>query len=345
MIESWIYVLALCGGAAVSWTMTPIARWLAMRLDAMDFPGGYKVQESPVPYLGGLAIVLGFAVSVAIGSALLPISNVSSELAAILGVGAFLAFVGLFDDLRGLSPGLRLLLQITASVVVWNAGVRVELSGVVWLDLVVTLVWVVGITNAFNLLDNMDGLAAGVSAIGAGAYGVIAAVNGQFLVGALAAGLAGCALGFLWHNSHPARIYMGDAGSTFLGFMLAVVGVKLAFDAPQTATIGVPIVVLGVAIFDTSLVVITRVRAGVSPLTGGRDHLSHRLVALGMSVPEAVRRIYLAALILATLGVVMPWLGPVLSLGILAMVLLVGVALGVRAASWPIGAADETSAS
>jgi len=167
------------------------------------------------------------------------------------------------------------------------------------------VVWVAGITNAFNLLDNMDGLAGGVAAIAAIAFFVIAAVNGQFLVAALAIAVAGCALGFLRHNFHPATIYMGDAGSLFLGFMLAVVGILLTFQASSGATFLVPVLVLGVAIFDTTLVTAARLRHGRSPVRGGRDHISHRLVTVGIPVPAAVALIYLAAASLGWLAVVM----------------------------------------
>lgn len=167
------------------------------------------------------------------------------------------------------------------------------------------MIWIVAITNAFNLLDNMDGLSAGVAVIAAGFFAVIAVMNGQYLVAPLAAALAGCALGFLRSNFHPARIYMGDAGSLFLGFVLAVVGVKLSFPVSGQATFLVPVLVLGVAIFDTALVSATRIRHGRSPFQGGRDHTSHRLVVCGLSVPGAVTLIYGAAVTLGLLAFTM----------------------------------------
>src|SRR6185295_8402540 len=157
------------------------------------------------------------------------------------GVAIGLAFVGLLDDLRQLNPWVRLVAEIGAGVAVWVVGAGVDLWGPSLTDALVTVVWVVGITNAFNLLDNMDGLSSGVAAIAAGSIFVIAASNGQFLVAALSIGLAGCALGFLRHNFHPATIYMGDAGALFLGFVLAYLGLKLRFDGPVDATFLVPI--------------------------------------------------------------------------------------------------------
>jgi UDP-GlcNAc:undecaprenyl-phosphate/decaprenyl-phosphate GlcNAc-1-phosphate transferase len=150
----------------------------------------------------------------------------------------------------------------------------------------------------------MDGLSAGVAAIGAGAFFAIAAANGQFLVAGLAAAVAGCAIGFLRHNFHPARIYMGDSGSLFLGFLLAYLGVKLRFDGPTSVTFLVPILVLGIAIFDTTLVTVCRLLRGRSPFQGGRDHVSHRLVAIGVPVPVAVSLIYVAAVSVGIVGFV-----------------------------------------
>src|SRR5262249_25485681 len=156
------------------------------------------------------------------------------ELFVVLLLAVLLAIVGLLDDLIGLSPAVRLVAEVGAGVAVWAVGGGVDLFGPDITDAVITVLWVVGITNAFNLLDNMDGLSSGVAAIAAGSLFVIAAQNGQFLVAALSIGLAGCSVGFLRHNFHPARIYMGDAGALFLGFLLAYLGMKLRFDAPTS---------------------------------------------------------------------------------------------------------------
>lgn len=338
--NGWVYLGALFVGASVAWSATPAVRRIALALDVVDRPGGYKTQSSPVPYLGGLALAIGFGVATAVGAVLLPIPDVSPELPVILGGALVLAILGLADDLRGLSPWVRLGVQLAVALAVWWVGVRVDLFGVSIADFVLTVVWIVGIANAMNLLDNMDGLAAGTAAIAGAGFAVIAATNGQFLVGSLAAGVAGCALGFLWHNRHPATIYMGDAGSVFLGFLLAVVGVKLAFDAPQMATFGVPPVVMGVAIFDTCLVTFTRLREGRSPFRGGRDHVSHRLVRRGLTVRVAVWRIHLSAIGLVVIALVMPELDPILSVGVLLVLVVAGFVIGLRVSSWEPDAAE-----
>jgi UDP-GlcNAc:undecaprenyl-phosphate GlcNAc-1-phosphate transferase len=218
------------------------------------------------------------------------------ELAVVLCLAMALCLMGLVDDLRGIGPGVRFMIEIAAAAVLFWQGIGVSISKSGPVDLALTIVWVVGITNALNLLDNMDGLSSGVAAIAAGSFFVIAALEGQFLVALLAVALAGCALGFLRHNFQPARIYMGDAGSLFLGFMLAYLGVALRFDDVTTdITVFVPILVLTVPILDTTLVVISRIANGRNPLSGGRDHISHRLLRLGLSVRSAVGLIYVAA--------------------------------------------------
>jgi UDP-GlcNAc:undecaprenyl-phosphate/decaprenyl-phosphate GlcNAc-1-phosphate transferase len=175
-----------------------------------------------------------------------------------------------------------------------------------WADATLTVLWVLGITHAMNLLDNMDGLSAGVASIAAVTFFGIALLNGQFLVAALSLALVGVAVGFLRHNRYPAKIYMGDAGSLFLGFMLAVIGIRLEFTTVVEISVFVPIVVLAVPILDTALVTVTRLREGRSPFQGGSDHISHRLVRLGLPVPGAVAIIYVA-------GIFSSWLGVALS--------------------------------
>jgi UDP-GlcNAc:undecaprenyl-phosphate/decaprenyl-phosphate GlcNAc-1-phosphate transferase len=298
------YSLVFGGSAALSLLLTPLALRFATRGRFFDLPTPTKGHKSPVPYLGGLAIVSAFALVIAGAALIRPPDARLDELLIVLGVGVVLSFVGFLDDLRNLSPVLRFGVEVAAGVIVYLTGIGVDLFSNGAVNGVFTVLWVVGITNAFNLLDNMDGLSAGVAVIGAGWFFVIGAVNGQFLVAALAAALAGCAIGFLRHNFHPARIYMGDAGSLFLGFMLAVLGVKLRFDGPTNVTFLVPMLVLGMAILDTSLVTICRLRARRSPFQGGLDHTSHRLVFIGIPVPVAVALVYGGAFGLGVIALV-----------------------------------------
>jgi UDP-GlcNAc:undecaprenyl-phosphate GlcNAc-1-phosphate transferase len=184
--------------------------------------------------------------------------------------------------------------QIAAALILIFSGVQVALFGN-WLDIALTVLWVVGITNAMNLLDNMDGLSGGIAMIAATFFTLLAALSNQYLVGALAAALAGACVGFLFYNWNPAHIFMGDTGSLFLGFLLAAVAIKLRFPSnSNTITWMIPVMVLGVPIFDTTLVFISRLRRGLNPLTTpGKDHLSHRLALLTDSRREAVLICYL----------------------------------------------------
>jgi UDP-GlcNAc:undecaprenyl-phosphate/decaprenyl-phosphate GlcNAc-1-phosphate transferase len=176
------------------------------------------------------------------------------------------------------------------------SGVQVHLPVPGWLNLALTLFWVLGITNAFNLLDNIDGLCGGMGAVAAAYFLLLASLNGQYLVGAFAAALLGACVGFLIYNFNPARIFMGDMGSLFIGFLMAALGIKLRFpgNVPQVTWM-IPILVLGVPIFDTTLVIVSRLRRGRNPLTTpGTDHVSHRLVRLDWTQREAVLLLYLA---------------------------------------------------
>lgn len=313
----WLYVGAFAASLLIALALTPLVRRFATRNGTLDRPGGHKSHTSPIPYLGGVAILVAFSAAVAGAAVMGAEPRGVRELGLILGVGLVLSAVGLVDDLRGTSATLRFGLEGVAGAAVWWAGLGVTIFDSDPLNFFVTVLWVVGITNAFNLLDNMDGLSAGVAAIASGFFLLIAAVNGQFLVAALAAGLFGCSLGFLWHNFHPATIYMGDAGSLFIGFLLAVLGIKLRFDGPTNVTFMVPILVLGVAIFDTTLVTVSRILHRKNPFLGGRDHTSHRLVFIGLPVPVAVGLIY-------AVGVGLGWLGLVVSRVDVATGMLIG---------------------
>ena len=300
----YLYVFALA--SLVTLVLTPLALRFAVRRSLLDHPNAIKAQANPVPYFGGAAIVAAFSIVVGAAAVLRDPASGPGQVLAVLGLAVALAAVGLIDDLRGLSPWARLAAEAAAGVAVWWWEVaRIGVLGDDTLNLVLTVLWVVGVTNAFNLLDNMDGLSAGVAGIAAVFLFVLAQQNGQFLVATLALALAGCATGFLRSNFHPARIYMGDAGALFLGFVLAVLALKL--DYPEHAretSVPVPILLLGVPLIDTALVTANRLLHHRSPLSGGRDHISHRLVFVGIPVPVAVVLIYSAAVSLGCIAVV-----------------------------------------
>ena len=194
-----------------------------------------------------------------------------------------------------LPPWAKLVGQIIPALVLVFSGVQVVLFNIPALDILITVIWVLFITNAVNFLDNMDGLSAGVAAVASAFFVLLAALSGQYLVGALAAALLGACIGFLIYNFNPASIFMGDTGSLFLGFVLAAVGIKLRFPSNvPMVTWMIPVLVLGVPVLDTSLVIVSRLRRGHNPFTtAGKDHLSHRLVLRGNTRREAVLSIYL----------------------------------------------------
>jgi UDP-GlcNAc:undecaprenyl-phosphate GlcNAc-1-phosphate transferase len=279
---------------------TPLARYIAPRLGVVDQPSARKVHAKPTPRLGGAAIF----VAVMLALIFLQDTRNFDQFVSILLVASWMSFLGLWDDRWGVRPMLKLLGQLVGALFLVANGVQVVLPYIPpWADVVVTLLWLVGITNAFNLLDNMDGLSGGVAAVAAAFFVLMSAFSGQYLVGALAAAVLGACVGFLVYNFNPATIFMGDGGSLFLGFLLAAIGIKLRFpDNVTFVTWMIPPLVLGVPLFDTTLVFVSRLRRGRNPLTTpGKDHVSHRLVATGMTQREAVLTLYLVA---GTLGVI-----------------------------------------
>ena len=234
--------------------------------------------------------------------------------------------VGLWDDRRGIAPRAKLLAQVGAALLVTAAGVRVELTPWPAVNILISLFWFVGITNAVNLMDNMDGLAAGTSAVSALFFTILAASAGQGLVASLAAAVTGASLGFLYYNISPAMIFMGDTGSLLLGFLLAVIGVRYSPSAlPLGSTWMVPIVVMGLPIFDTTLVTFSRLLNRRPVSQGGTDHTSHRLARLGLGNHRAVFTMYLAAGILGILAVFMTHSSPELAIVLFGAILAAGL--------------------
>jgi UDP-GlcNAc:undecaprenyl-phosphate GlcNAc-1-phosphate transferase len=216
------------------------------------------------------------------------------QTASILIGATLMSMLGVWDDKWGLRPLAKLLGQVVAASLLYFSGVSVEFLYNDVLNYAATVLWVVIITNALNLMDNMDGLAGGVAAVASVFFFLIATLTDQLLVAPMAAVLVGACLGFLYYNFNSAYIFMGDTGSLFLGFMLAAVGIKLRFPANfDIVTWMVPVLVLGVPLFDTMLVTLSRIRRGIPISRGGKDHLSHRLVALGFTKREAVMILYL----------------------------------------------------
>lgn len=289
-----IFALSL----TIALAATPVARQVALRLGIVDVPTDpRKIHHNPMPYLGGVAIYVAFLailwVIVQFGAR--NNAETATQLLAIVGGASLMALLGLWDDRADLPPFAKLIGQVLGAVILYQAGIFIRFNHFPWLDAPVTLVWVVGVTNAFNLLDNMDGLSVGIATIASSYFFLLAFLSSptQFLVASLAAALAGACLGFLRYNFNPARIFMGDAGALFLGFLLAAIAMKLRPPNLHAVTFLIPILVLGLPIFDTTMVTISRLRRGVSPATAGRDHVSHRLAKTGLTTRETVMTLYL----------------------------------------------------
>jgi UDP-GlcNAc:undecaprenyl-phosphate/decaprenyl-phosphate GlcNAc-1-phosphate transferase len=299
---------AILGVAAFALTglLTWPVRALAIRLGAMDAPNlARKTQAEPVPYLGGVAIALGISI-ITLGAVFVGAENFAGEnndqlkdlALTILLPALVLGAMGLFDDLRSLSPWPRLIAQtvigtVVAFVIVENGTIGTPFGGGEfvseagngsWLNTLVTIVWIVGICNSINFFDNLDGAASGAVAIAALGVFFIAFDRGQELVSALSIVTAGATIGFLMWNKSPAKIYMGDAGALFLGIIISVATIRLNPGiTPIWQSLAIPVMLLAVPLLDTCVAVFSRLARGLSPLTGGKDHLSHRLVRGGLS--------------------------------------------------------------
>ena len=301
----WVYAAALVGSTLLSWLLVNLSIRLAHWGGLMDAPDGErKLQARPIPKVGGIAVALAFTVVFLVAVGFSGDVTAFQLLASVLLPALGVAVLGFVDDIKPLDPWLRLAIQTLLALSVWWMGTRSEVSGITVIDLALTVLWIVGLTNAMNLLDNADGLAAGTSVVSSFGAAAIAGIYGQYFIAGLALALAGVAAGFLWHNWAPATVYLGDAGSYFLGFLLAVVTLRLrpvGLDLPWSALI--PILLAALPIADTCFVVVRRLREGRHPFMPGRDHLSHAVSDQGLSTRTSVMVLQAFAL-LAVLGAV-----------------------------------------
>ncbi len=287
---------------ALTGLLTWPVRALAIRLGAMDAPNlSRKTQAEPVPYLGGVSIALG--VSITTFAALF----FSDENALIIERGLtaiipalLLGAVGLIDDLRSLPAWPRLIVQTVIGTLIAFVLVQTGTLGIAFnndvINTLVTVLWIVGICNSINFFDNMDGAASGAVAIAAFGVFFIAFDRGQVLLSALTIVTTGATIGFLMWNKSPAKIYMGDAGALFLGIIISVATIRLNPGiTPAWQSLAIPVILLAVPVLDTCVAVFSRLARGLSPLTGGKDHLSHRLVRAGLSRPMAAISLWSAS--------------------------------------------------
>lgn len=344
--------------------LTPVVRALARRVGQVAQPRKDRYHRKPTALMGGMAIFGGFAVAFGVGWILrgdltLGAGIVSAGSVAwlqdvpklLLAVGCATAMfgLGLLDDFFNFRPAIKLAGQVVIAAVFVAGGVGLTYTFIPTIDAVITIVWLVGITNAVNLLDNLDGLAAGVTAIAAGFLTFFFLSGGLYVEAGIAAALVGASLGFLLYNWSPATIFMGDSGSLFLGFLLA--SVTLFSQSHRTrnllATLGVPLLVLLVPILDTALVTLARRAHGRAVSQGGTDHISHRLVALGLSDRSTVLVIYLVALVSGVVAVLVRDLAAPLAIALVVLfvaALVAALAVIVRVRVYGSGAAHAQEA-
>ena len=273
----------------ISYIITPVIKNIAVKLNYLDHPRNNKAHAHPTALLGGVAIYASFILG------LLTTIGFQQDvrLTSIIIGSTFLLFVGLVDDKMGMMPEVKLLGQFLAAMIVVKSGVRVEFLHNYYLNTLFTYVWIVGITNAFNLLDNMNGLSAGIAVIASIFFGIVMCAGNQIAVAVVAFALAGAGLGFLKHNFPKASIFMGDTGSLVLGFVLAALAIMGSWSTKfLTTSLAMPILILAYPIFDTTLVTIMRLAEGRSIFQGGRDHSSHRMALIGFRKKRAVLAIY-----------------------------------------------------
>ncbi|MEN6457580.1 MAG: MraY family glycosyltransferase [Thermoguttaceae bacterium] len=316
----WLILASIFPSLIVCWAAAFAVRRLGPRWGLVDRPGHRKIHAMPMPTSGGLAIWLGIVLPLAVGQIALwtlpapailapyvpGLLHQSGKLWTLLGGGTVLMLLGLADDRRGLDWRLRLGVQTAVAVAMvslsdhWRMSLFVEMP---WLTGALSVLWIVGLVNSFNMLDNMDGLSAGVAAIAAAMFAAMMLTiprpdnhQPQLFVAGFLVLIVGALLGFLWHNRPPARLFMGDAGSYLIGYLVAMATLSGTFAGgrmPAYSILG-PLCVLAVPLYDTATVVLIRLRAGRSPFVGDKSHFSHRLVELGLSKPRAVLTIYLA---------------------------------------------------
>jgi UDP-GlcNAc:undecaprenyl-phosphate/decaprenyl-phosphate GlcNAc-1-phosphate transferase len=313
-VSTFNYFALFTATFAIVGFLTPLVRKFAISKDIYDKPdSAHKTHKEPIPYLGGFAIMFGI-LSVSYVTAFY--KNLSSSniwlMTSVLAPAFILGLIGLWDDLKNLSPAPRFAIQtvagiFTAWIMIANNTVGNPTNSKV-LDAVITVIWIVGICNSINFFDNLDGGAAGTVAATSIALFVLGFEGKQYLIAALAAVTAGAMFGFLIWNKSPARIYMGDAGALFLGIMVATLTIRLKPNAETKWTsLATPVLMLAVPILDTSVAVISRIRRGISPLQGGHDHLSHRLVRMGLQRKTAAISLWALSGLFAILAILITY--------------------------------------
>lgn len=333
-------IFAFIVSFAFTFATTPLVRRFAFKIGAIDIPkDNRRMHKKPTPRIGGLAIIFGFTV------ATLCFAQPSRQLYGTLAGAAIIAVMGVIDDCKNLPAKLKFVIQIIAALVVVFAGdIKIDVFTnpnflsdnpywvlPEWLSVTLTVIWIVFITNAVNFIDGLDGLAAGVSAIMSISLVFISIRVGEYSIAILGIALMGSCFGFLPFNFNPAKIFMGDTGSTFLGFMLATLSIQGVFKSYAVISFAVPLLILGLPLFDALFAMIRRILRGQSPMTADRGHLHHRLVDMGFSQKQTVFILYAISGVLGITAVLLAESGLLRALLLVICVLillLIGSMLG-----------------
>lgn len=324
-------LLAFACAAVIAFAATPLAKKIAYKLRIIDVPKDERrMHKDSVPMLGGLALYLGTLIAAAL--------FLEFDITLVAGfIGATLIFIlGVLDDKYDIPAWIKLIVQIAAAAIPVACGLRIDFVAPTgdkmylgWLAIPITVLWIVGITNAVNFIDGLDGLACGVSLISSASLCFLAVFLGRADSAIITAAVAGSCLGFLPYNRHPAKIFMGDCGATFLGYVLAFVSVYGLFKTSAFISLAGPVIIMALPIFDTLWAIIRRVSKGRSPMTADRGHLHHRLIDKGLSHKVAVRTVHIICIMFSLLAIVFAFFGVVYTL-ILAAVLAAASALVIR---------------
>ena len=338
-------IAAFAVAAVLSYFFTPPVKNFAHKVGAIDVPkDARRMHKKPIPRLGGLAIYGGFLCSILI------FGQLDETMLCVLLGAAIIVALGIFDDVLALGAKLKFVVQIVAAAIpvcIGNLQIGLftnlnPLSDTPFVHLgilavPVTIIWIVGITNAVNLIDGLDGLAVGVSSIAAITMLAVALLTGNMPIAITMAALAGACIGFMPYNLNPAKIFMGDTGSTFLGYMLATVSIMGLFKFYAVISFAVPFLILGRPIFDTANAIIRRVAAGRSPMSPDRGHVHHKLIDMGFNQKQAVAILYAISATLGLTAVVLTSSGEVKAIVLLLAVLaaiLVGACIIYGAEHW-----------
>ena len=325
-------MLALLVALVVSFMMTPVVKTFAYKVGAIDVPkDNRRMHKTPIPRLGGLAIFIGFMVSI------LLFAHITSEMKSILLGAVIIVVLGVVDDIMALPAMLKFVVQIGAALIPATNGVQILAfsnpnifsADLYWvlggLSVPFTVLWIVGLTNAVNLIDGLDGLANGVSAISATTMLVIALMASEAQVAIVMAALVGASVGFMTYNLNPAKMFMGDTGATFLGYILATMSIQGLFKYYAVISFVVPFMILGLPIFDTAFAFIRRIAHGQSPMHADRSHIHHRLIDMGLNQKQAVATLYVISAILGLSAVVLTTSGEQKAILLFLTLCIVGV--------------------